>query len=120
MKSTLQQAVLLVLFSLLVTSPILLSSQCPNLVWSDEFSGSSLDFNKWSYQIGDGCSEGICGWGNNELQSYQEANVEVSNGTLKITARKERIRGSRYTSGRLNTKGKADFTYGRFDQITIW
>ncbi|WP_421889227.1 family 16 glycosylhydrolase [Marinoscillum sp.] len=90
-------------------------AQCPNVVWGDEFSGSSLDVTKWNYQIGDGCAEGICGWGNNELQSYQEANVGVSNGTLKITAKKERIRGSQYTSGRINSKGKGDFTYGRFE-----
>ncbi len=92
-------------------------AQCPNVVWEDEFTGSSLDLAKWNYQTGDGCAEGICGWGNNELQSYQEANVSVSNGTLKITARKERIRGSKYTSGRINTKGKADFTYGRFEAL---
>ncbi|MFH4968097.1 family 16 glycosylhydrolase [Gaetbulibacter sp. M240] len=90
-------------------------AQCPNIVWSDEFSGNSLDLTKWNYQLGDGCAEGICGWGNNELQSYQEANVTVSNGTLKITARKERNKGSQYTSGRINSKNKGDFTYGRFE-----
>ncbi|SDB65476.1 Por secretion system C-terminal sorting domain-containing protein [Flavobacteriaceae bacterium MAR_2010_188] len=90
-------------------------SQCPNIVWQDEFTGTSLDLSKWNYQIGDGCAEGICGWGNNELQSYQQNNVVVSNGTLKITAKKERVRGSQYTSGRINTKAKADFTYGRFE-----
>ena len=90
-------------------------AQCPNIVWEDDFSGNTLDLTKWNYQIGDGCAEGICGWGNNELQSYQEANVNVSNGTLKITAQKQRIRGSKYTSGRINSKAKADFTYGRFE-----
>ncbi|RIA09399.1 putative secreted protein (Por secretion system target) [Flavobacteriaceae bacterium MAR_2010_72] len=90
-------------------------SQCPTIVWADEFSGTTLDQTKWNYQIGDGCAEGICGWGNNELQSYQQANVVVSNGTLKITAKKERIRGSQYTSGRINSKAKGDFTYGRFE-----
>lgn len=92
-----------------------LTAQCPNIIWQDEFDGTSLDLSKWNYQIGDGCDQNICGWGNNELQSYQEANVAVSNGTLKITAKKERIRGSQYTSGRINSKGKADFTYGRFE-----
>ncbi|WP_142784629.1 family 16 glycosylhydrolase [Changchengzhania lutea] len=90
-------------------------AQCPNIVWADEFSGTSLDQTKWNYQIGDGCAEGICGWGNNELQSYQEGNVTVSNGTLKIKAQKERIKGSQYTSGRINSKAKGDFTYGRFE-----
>ena len=89
--------------------------QCPTIVWQDEFDGTTLDLTKWSYQIGDGCDQSLCGWGNNELQSYQESNVVVSNGSLKITAKKERIRGAQYTSGRINSKGKGDFTYGRFE-----
>ena len=32
-----------------------------NLVWSDEFSGDSVDTNKWSFTIGGG------GFGNNRL-----------------------------------------------------
>ena len=54
-------------------------SQCPNIVWADEFTGTSLDLNKWSYQTGDGCAESICGWGNQELQDYETANVTVGN-----------------------------------------
>ncbi|NJB84663.1 beta-glucanase (GH16 family) [Lewinella marina] len=103
------------LFLSLFSLSLPLAAQCPNLVWADEFSGNSLDQTKWNYQIGDGCDLGICGWGNNELQSYQQDNVVVSNGKLQITARKQRVRGSQYTSGRINTKGKADFAYGRFE-----
>tara|TARA_R100000935_G_C2832973_1_gene166285 strand:+ start:74 stop:2554 length:2481 start_codon:yes stop_codon:yes gene_type:complete len=90
-------------------------SQCPTIVWQDEFNGTTLDLAKWNYQIGDGCDQNLCGWGNNELQSYQQGNVVVSNGSLKITAKKERIRGTQYTSGRITSKGKGDFTYGRFE-----
>ncbi len=104
----------LFLIGLLSNLPLVFS-QCPTVVWADEFSGTSLDVTKWNYQTGDGCAEGICGWGNSELQSYQEGNVAVSNGTLKITAKKERTRGSKYTSGRINSKAKGDFTYGRFE-----
>ena len=78
-------------------------AQCPNLIWADEFDGNSLDFNNWSYQIGDGCDIGLCGWGNNELQSYQQDNVEVANGELTITARVERSGNSNYTSGRIRS-----------------
>ena len=84
-----------------------------NLVWSDEFDGSSLDTSKWNIQTGDGTAEGIPGWGNNELQSYQAANVSVSGGSLFITARIESEDGREYTSGRINTDGKLDFKYGR-------
>jgi beta-glucanase (GH16 family) len=90
-------------------------AQCPTVVWADDFTNSSLDLNKWSYQIGDGCQEGICGWGNNELQSYQQANVTLSNGQLHITSRKERVQAKSYTSGRIRTVNKGDWTYGRFE-----
>ncbi|AFK05685.1 glycoside hydrolase family 16 (plasmid) [Emticicia oligotrophica DSM 17448] len=87
---------------------------CPTLVWQDEFSGTSIDPAKWNVVIGDGCPS-LCGWGNNELQSYQAANVVVSDGTLKITARKETVGGRNYTSGRLDTKDLFSHGYGRFE-----
>ena len=86
------------------------------LVWSDEFNGTALDAAKWNIQTGDGTAEGIPGWGNNELQSYQAANIVVSGGVLVIAAREEDAGdGHAYTSGRINTAGKLDMTYGRFE-----
>lgn len=86
------------------------------LVWSDEFDGAALDVAKWNIQTGDGTAEGIPGWGNNELQSYQAANISVSGGVLVITAREEDAGdGHAYTSGRINTAGKLDTTYGRIE-----
>ncbi|RMG68468.1 MAG: glycoside hydrolase family 16 protein, partial [Calditrichaeota bacterium] len=85
------------------------------LVWHDEFDGTSLDESSWDYQTGDGCDIGLCGWGNNELQWYQKANVQVSGGFLKITARKEEVSGHPYTSARIRTAHKQDWTYGRFE-----
>ena len=85
------------------------------LVWSDEFDGSSLTAAKWNVQTGDGTAEGIPGWGNNELQSYQADNVAVSGGNLVITARQENADGRAYTSGRINTSGNLDITYGRVE-----
>ncbi len=83
--------------------------------WSDEFNYEGLpDPSKWSYDVGSPHN----GWGNNELQYYTEArkeNVHVSGGTLKITARKEKMEGLDYTSARLVSKGKGDFLYGRFE-----
>ncbi|HKK76472.1 MAG TPA: family 16 glycosylhydrolase [Saprospiraceae bacterium] len=105
----------LLVLAMVVFSPSFLVAQCPTLLWSDEFSGTALDMDNWNFQTGDGCAEGICGWGNNELQSYQQNNVEVSDGTLKITARFENVDGKQYSSGRINTKNKADFTYGRYE-----
>ena len=86
------------------------------LVWSDEFDGSSLDTARWNIQTGDGTAEGIPGWGNNELQSYQADNISVSSGNLVITARREAAADGRgYTSGRINTSGNLDITYGRVE-----
>ena len=86
------------------------------LVWSDEFDGTALDAAKWNVQTGDGTAEGIPGWGNSELQSYQAANIVVTGGVLVIAAREEAAGdGHAYTSGRINTAGKLDMTYGRFE-----
>ncbi len=86
------------------------------LVWSDEFNGAALDTSRWNIQTGDGTPEGIPGWGNNELQRYQAANIAVSGGVLVITAREEDAGdGHAYTSGRINTAGKLDTTYGRIE-----
>lgn len=85
------------------------------LVWADEFDGASLDLTKWSYMIGDGCDINLCGWGNNERQYYKEGNVTVANGVLTIEAREERTKGSAYSSGRIRSLGKGDFTFGRIE-----
>lgn len=85
------------------------SAQCHELLWSEEFDGSALDTTKWTPQVGDGCDLEICGWGNNEWQSYTAAegiNYEVSGGTLKIAAIQQ---GGDYTSARIRSLGKADF-----------
>jgi len=77
------------------------------MVWNDEFEGDKLDLTKWSYQIGTGSSEGLTGWGNDELEYYTDrsANVDVKDGNLVITAIKEeeRYNGSMFTSGRIRT-----------------
>ncbi len=85
------------------------------MIWSDEFDGSGLDASKWTPQIGDGCAMNLCGWGNNELQYYRSENAEVVDGVLRIIAKREAVGGKSYTSARLRTKDKAEWTYGRFE-----
>jgi len=87
-------------------------------LWWDEFNGDSLNLRWWNYQYGYGETEGLWQWGNREEQFYtdRESNVRVSDGTLKITALREPTvlpdgYTFQYTSGRINTKGKAGF-YG--------
>ncbi|AIQ46626.1 1,3--beta-D-glucan 3-glucanohydrolase [Paenibacillus sp. FSL R7-0273] len=84
-----------------------------NLVWSDEFNGTSLNTADWTAENGTGGS----GWGNNELQYYtnRSQNLQVTGGNLVITAQKESYNGSSYTSARIKTQGKKSFTYGKIE-----
>lgn len=84
------------------------------LVWRDEFEGSSVNADFWSFEIGNGCPN-VCGWGNNELEYYKRENASVQGGTLIIEARKENWQGSSYTSSRMVTRNKKSFQYGRID-----
>jgi beta-glucanase (GH16 family) len=83
------------------------------LVWSDEFNYYGLpDSAKWSYDVGGS------GWGNNELQYYTKSdtgNAMVRDGLLNITARKSPKENKKYTSARLVTKSKGDWTYGKIE-----
>lgn len=91
----------------------------PELVWNDEFDGSSLDMTKWSYQTGTKDTEyggsNNNYWGNNEQQYYNEENVAVSDGCLNITAKREKKGDRDFTSGRITTRGKFTQVYGYFE-----
>jgi beta-glucanase (GH16 family) len=88
---------------------------CPTLVWSDEFNGTTLSATNWNTYVGNGCAESLCSFGNNELQSYQAANLTISGGTLKILAKQENINDRNYSSGKITSKDLAKFTYGRYE-----
>lgn len=82
------------------------------LVWEDEFEGDRLNMDDWNFEYHEP------GWVNAELQEYvdSEKNTYVKDGKLYIQALKEIIDGKPYyTSGRINTQGKHDFQYGRFE-----
>jgi len=89
------------------------------LAWDDEFNGAkgdAPDRSKWVIETGGD------GWGNNELEYYTNRveNVQVSQGNLVITARREGYSDSQgvfrgYTSARLKTLGKFSQRYGRFE-----
>ena len=77
----------------------------PRLVWSDEFSGSSISGANWGFDLGNS------GFGNNELQNYtnRSVNARIENGMLVIEARRESLGGSAFTSARLKTQGLQSF-----------
>lgn len=84
------------------------------LSWHDEFEGSAINSQYWSFDLGDGCP-GNCGWGNNELEYYRRENAWVANDVLTIEARDENYSNRSYTSAKLKTAGKKSVQYGRID-----
>ncbi len=98
------------------------------LVWHDEFNGNALDRSKWTPE------QNCWGGGNDEQQCYTDRpeNILVKEGHLHIIARAETFSGPDtredaanfdparqrtlpFTSGRLRSKGKGDWRYGRID-----
>ncbi len=98
--------------------------QAYKLVWEDTFDGGTLNPENWSFETHEP------GWVNAELQEYvvSEENTYIRDGLLYIrpterldeegNAIYEERDGKRYKtylSGRINTQGKREFTYGRFE-----
>lgn len=103
------------------------------LVWQDEFNGNVVSGQHWSHEVN------CAGGGNNEYQCYTDRpeNSFVNEGLLHIVAREEYPSGytgpavtdddpaypgpqeswrtQPYSSARLRTKEKFDFTYGRVE-----
>ena len=82
------------------------------LVWSDEFSGEELNREDWNVELHEP------GWVNAELQEYvdSEENIYLEDGKLVLRPVKT-VSGNEvsYTSGRVNTQNKHNFTYGKFE-----
>ena len=99
------------------------------LAFDDEFNGNALDASKWTIY------RDCWGGGNYERQCYtgRPENISVHDGALDLTARFETATGPAlsadlrtpgvtppsatkpFTSGKISTKGKFSFTYGRVE-----
>ncbi len=97
------------------------------LVWADEFDGSTLDRAKWAPEVS------CWGGGNAERQCYTDRaeNIAVEGGVLLLKAKKERFTGparppeiaekrnpdilQSYTSGKVRTRGLHAWRYGRIE-----
>ncbi|MGD1087609.1 MAG: family 16 glycosylhydrolase [Verrucomicrobiota bacterium] len=82
-----------------------------NIVWDDEFNGTSINTTNWTFDLGNNG-----GWGNNELEYYTDSpnNAYVSNGLLNIVVLQQSMNGFNYTSARMLSQGLYNTpTYGR-------
>lgn len=115
--SCLKKGILVVVLSI---SQIPLSYAGWEVTWIDRFDGTGINWDNWTAQIQANY--------NNEVQCYTDdetsaqRNYDTSDGTLKITAHKQNIscpglsgENKTWTSGRLNSKDKAEFLYGRIE-----
>ncbi len=100
-----------------ISSPVIAGWQ---VHWIDKFDGDAVNWDNWTAQTKANY--------NAEVQCYtdddhsNEKNYDVSNGTLKIIARKKTLncptlggQTKTWTSGRLNSKDKQEFLYGRIE-----
>ena len=93
----------------------MMTAQDYQLVWNEDFTDASLDRQVWNVEVN------ADGGGNNELQYYCEdgvsLGVEPTTGKkcLILTATKAQAGGRDCTSGRVNTKGKMYYTFGKIE-----
>jgi beta-glucanase (GH16 family) len=108
---------LMSLLSLLMTTSTMAGWE---VSYIDTFSGDGVNWQNWTAQIDANF--------NNEVQCYTDddssinKNFDVSEGTLKIIARKQQTncvglnnQSRDWTSGRINGKDKREFLYGRIE-----
>lgn len=101
------------------------SQTSKTLLWSEEFASctdKTLPANAWNFDIGDGSTAGLIGWGNNELEYYTQDSVSIDE-CLTISAQKDLEQTTLqcyygpalWTSGKIHTAGKIGFKYGRLE-----
>jgi beta-glucanase (GH16 family) len=84
------------------------------LTWSDEFNepnGSVPDPTKWTYTSISGAVSGP-GWG---VENDTPSAVTIENGNLVFTATQDEDAGGKVYSGAIDSMGKFEQTYGRFE-----
>ncbi len=84
-----------------------------NIVFEDNFDGTELDRTSWNVELHEP------GWVNAEWQEYVDSkdNIFIEDGKLVIRPIKTKGEDGKdyYTSGRISTQNKKDFTYGVFE-----
>ena len=95
-------------------------AQVGEVIWEENF--NALDTDIWNVDVGDGCDQGLCGWGNQELQWYSEDNVSIEpvpgepgNTALVLEARNQGVGGKAFTSGKIQSNSKLAVQYGMIE-----
>lgn len=107
----------ILVFAVLVCGMLNSWAQSYELVWEDNFDGTTLDPAIWNIEK----NTGIWNTGSNqELQHYNADNITVGddgngNNCLILTAKKENYNGYAFTSGKIDTQGKFAFRYGKIE-----
>lgn len=97
-----------------------------DLLWAEEFAGTSLDPDTWNIRRGNYLLDRqgnpvVAGWGNREEQCYgDDADVlYCRDNTLHICAQKRAVADAfgayPYVSARIDTRDKFSFRYGRLE-----
>ncbi|MBU1078817.1 MAG: family 16 glycosylhydrolase [Spirochaetes bacterium] len=83
------------------------------LIWSDEFNGSSINSNYWTFDLGSQFND----TGNWSLEYFTNlpANVFLSNQCLVLRAVKETNGTTNFNSAQVTTREKFYFKYGRIE-----
>lgn len=77
------------------------------LVFEDDFNGQSLNTENWSCVVRAGNT--------GQLQYYKQENVYLEDGKLVIEAKKEPYEGYAWTSGRIESRNKKYWRFGRIE-----
>lgn len=97
------------------TGPQFGSGTYKTLTWSDEFNGTNLNSGNWTFEVD--CNGGY----NGEEQCYTNSSKNLTlngNGIMSINLIKSNTvlaNGKTFTSARINSQNKRDFTYGRME-----
>jgi beta-glucanase (GH16 family) len=94
--------------ALLLVPPTARGADTPgwDLVWNDEFEGTTVDAAKWTKEVTNNPA-------NNELQAYTAGQVTVSAGNMVITSENIPTNGKQYRSGRVHSNFTKQF--GRWE-----
>ena len=78
------------------------------LIFSDDFTGENVNSTYWNTQYWFGRTN----QGNLEFEWYQDDEVFVQNGILRLKAQRRAVHGYKFSSGMISSHEKVSFTYG--------